>query len=43
MPPLKAVSWSSMFFQYSGSVSPFHANTGTPEAAMAAAASSCVE
>ena len=29
--------------QYSGSVSPFHAKTGTPASAMAAAAWSCVE
>jgi hypothetical protein len=31
-----------MFSQYSGSVSPFQANTGTPALAMAAAASSWV-
>ncbi len=32
-----------MHHQYSSSVSPFHANTGTPAAAIAAAAWSCVE
>ncbi len=32
-----------MHHQYSSSVSPFHANTGTPRAAMAAAAWSWVE
>ena len=33
----------SMHHQYSSSVSPFHANTGIPFAAIAAAAWSCVE
>jgi len=42
-PPLKAEIWVSMLAQYSGRVSPFHANTGTPALAMAAAASSWVE
>jgi hypothetical protein len=32
-----------MFFQYSSRFSPFQAKTGMPAAAMAAAASSCVE
>src|SRR5690606_6280131 len=37
------VSMSSVHCQYSSSVSPFHANTGMPLAAIAAAASSWVE
>ena len=41
--PLKAVSCRSMQSLYSTSVSPFHAKTGTPVLAMAAAAWSCVE
>ena len=43
LPSLKASSCCSRHQLYSSSVSPFHANTGTPAAAMAAAAWSCVE
>ena len=38
LPSLKAVSCCSKHQLYSSSVSPFHAKTGTPEAAIAAAA-----
>src|ERR1700730_15522166 len=44
-PPLPSGKFSDWFVhhQNSSSVSPFHANTGTPAAAIAAAAWSCVE
>jgi hypothetical protein len=42
LPPLCASAWY-VHHQYSSSDSPFHANTGTPVAAIAAAAWSCVE
>merc|ERR1719250_518142 len=41
--PLGKTSVCSMHHTYSSSVSPFHAYTGTPTAAIAAAAWSCVE
>ncbi len=43
LPPANALSCISMHCSYSGSVMPFHAKTGTPVFAMAAAAWSCVE
>ena len=42
-PPSAQVSACSVHHQYSSSVSPFQAKTGTPAAAIAAAAWSCVE
>src|SRR3954452_2874347 len=42
-PPSGQRSTCSVHHQYSSSVSPFHANTGTPVSAIAAAAWSCVE
>src|SRR3954452_20616529 len=42
-PPSGQRSTCSVHHQYSSSVSPFHAYTGTPVSAMAAAAWSCVE
>lgn len=43
LPDGKALSCCSRHHSYSSSVSPFHAKTGVPPAAMAAAAWSCVE